>query len=404
MAKKKCVLVGTGHRGTLAYIKPIFEDFSEHAQCCGLYDAVKSRALAVSREYGDIPVFDDFETMLDQVKPDFVIITTKDADHHTYVIRALELGYDVITEKPITTTRKNALAIMEAEKRSGKSVRVIFNMRYMKPIEDLKTVISSGVIGEVRHIDFTWLLDRVHGADYFHRWHSRIKNSNSLLIHKATHHFDVINWVTGKKPASVFARGVLEFYGKNGAFRGACCHKCEHTAKCPFYLDIIHFDFYKKLYYDVEQESGYLRDGCVFAEDIDIYDRMALNVLFDDGATMNYSLSCYNPDEGYRIYFTGTKGRAELVVFTSGHHKDDPLQIKVTTEDGTEQIIETRFDSGNHGGADDKLLEVLFGINTDPDPLGRNAGSYEGYLSLAIGDMAVQSIQTGREVTLEDLG
>ena len=159
-------------------------------------------------------------------------------------------------------------------------------------------------------------------------------------------------------------------------------------------------DIYKNYYYDVEAASGYYRDGCVFAEEIDIYDRMALNVLFEDGATMNYSLSCYSPDEGFRVSFTGTKGRVEMASFSSGPHKDDPIQIKIITEDNQEKIVTTAYDTGTHGGADAKMLEVLFGMNQDPDPLGRCAGSYEGYLSLAVGDMAVQSIQTGREVDL----
>lgn len=400
MQKKVCVMVGTGQRGVESYIKPIVEDFSEYVVCGGLFDAVKSRAEVCSRDYGNIPVFDDFETMLDTVKPDFVIVTTKDTDHHKYIIRALDLGFDVITEKPITTTREYALAIMEAEKRSGKTVRVIFNMRYMKPVEDLKTVLSSGVIGDIRHIDFTWLLDRSHGADYFRRWHRRQENSNTLLVHKSTHHFDMINWVTGKKPDSVFARGTLEFYGKNGDFRGECCHKCEHTAECEFYTNILNTDFHNKYYYDVEQESGYYRDGCVFAEEINIYDRMAVNVLFQDGATMNYSLNCYSPEEGFHVSFAGTKGRVEMASYLSGPRKDEPIEIKIITADGKEKIVPTAYGEGNHGGADAKMLEVLFGINTQPDPLGRGAGSYEGYLSLAIGDMAVESIKTGLPVEL----
>ena len=162
-------------------------------------------------------------------------------------------------------------------------------------------------------------------------------------------------------------------------------------------------DFNKRYYYDVEQESGYYRDGCVFDREIDIFDRMALNVLFADGATMNYSLSCYNPDEGYRIYFTGTKGRAEIITFSSGPHKHDPIVIRIIQEDGKETLVPTFYDAGYHGGADAKMLKVLFGMNTEPDTLGRGAGSYEGYLSLAVGDMAVKSIQTGREVTLDDI-
>lgn len=420
MTKKVCVLAGTGHRGVQSYIKPIVEDFSDYVECKGLFDAVRARAEVCSREYGNIPVFDDYETMLVTVKPDFVIVTTKDADHHHHIIRALDAGYDVITEKPITTTRKNALAIMEAEKRSGKTVRVIFNMRYMKPVEDLKTVLHSGVIGDIRHIDFAWLLDRSHGADYFRRWHRRRENSNTLLVHKSTHHFDMINWVTGKVPASVFARGTLEFYGKNGPYRGKNCRNCDHAAQCPFHIDITDNDYLRRYFIDVEPESGYFRDGCVFDEEIDIFDRMALNVRFTDGATMNYSLTCYNPDEGFRAYFTGTKGRVEITSFSSGPQWSETTKIKIITPDGaapvgltsytggstktaTEQIVEVPKGTGAHGGSDAKMLDVLFGLNTDPDPLGRGAGSYEGYLSLAIGDMAAESIRTGREVFLEPL-
>lgn len=401
MAKKKCVLVGTGARGINAYIGPCVKGpLSEKVEFCGLYDAVKARAEVCSKEFGDIPVFDDFEVMLNTVHPDFVFVTTKDCDHHIYVIKALDMGYDVITEKPITSTRQKAMAIMDAEKRSGHKVRVIFNMRYMRPVEDLKKVLDSGVIGEIRHIDFAWRLDRRHGADYFRRWHRKLENTTSLLVHKSTHHFDVVNWVTGKKPASVFARGTLEYYGKNGTFRGECCHKCAHTATCPFYMDLLKDDFNKRYYYELENESGYYRDGCVFAEEIDIFDRMALNVLFEDGATMNYSLTCYSVDEGWRICFTGTKGRVEMQVYSSGPKKGEPIQIRILTEDGKFQVVETAHGTGAHGGADTKMLDDLFGFNTEPDELGRIAGSYDGYLSLAIGDMAVESIQTGKDVQL----
>ena len=119
MQKKKCVLVGTGSRGTMSYIQPIATGhLSDVCEMCGLYDAVKGRALTVSSELGGIPVFDDFDTMLDTVKPDFVIVTTMDSNHHEYIIRALEAGYDVVSEKPMTNSRKKALKIMEAEKRT----------------------------------------------------------------------------------------------------------------------------------------------------------------------------------------------------------------------------------------------------------------------------------------------
>ena len=427
MQKKKCVIVGVGGRGTGSYVAPIATGhLSDVCELCGIYDAVTARAKIVSGMYGNIPVFEDFDVMLDTVKPDFVIVTTKDSNHHEYIIRALEAGYDVVSEKPMTNTRKKALAIMEAEKRTGHTVRVTFNMRYMKPIEDLKSVIMSGVIGEVRHIDFQWLLDRRHGADYFRRWHRYLDNSTSLLIHKSTHHFDVINWIIGKKPLSVYADCTLEFYGKNGPYRGKACHMCAHAAECPFFYDITKAGFDKAIYHDIREESGYLRDGCVFAEDIDIFDRMALLVKYEGGITMNYSLVAYAPEEGPRIRFVGTKGTVEFEYYGSGPRaytkrgttfadeiaasgaevsgdKGGNIVIRVLPAGGEEQIVLTGFGIGSHGGADNVMRDDIFRAPAEDDPLCHVAPSDEGYYSLAIGDMAVMSTRLGRPVKLEEL-
>ncbi len=411
MSKKRCVIVGTGGRGIRSYVEPIATGhLSDVCEMCGLYDTAKARAELCSRQYGNIPVFDDFEEMLDTVKPDFVIVTTKDADHHDYIIRALDKGYDVVSEKPMTNTRKKALAIMEAEKRSGHKVRVTFNMRYMRPIIDYKKVMMSGVIGEVKHVDMEWRLDRCHGADYFRRWHAFMENSNSLLLHKSTHHFDVVNWLIGNKvPKSVFARCTLDFYGKNGKIRGKSCHTCEHKNECPFYWDITKPDsegksFDKQYYYDIEEATGYTRDNCVFDEKIDIFDRMSLNVLYEGGITMNYSLIAYAPDEGPVIKIYGTKGRVEFFYNSSGPEKSHgDIKIKVFDVNGNEEIIPTSFQSGDHGGADDIMRDDIFRETNREDPLGQIADSFQGYTSLAIGDMAVLSSKLGREVSLDEL-
>ncbi|MBE6645108.1 MAG: Gfo/Idh/MocA family oxidoreductase [Ruminococcaceae bacterium] len=399
---KRCVVVGTGQRGINSYIKPIVTGhLSDVAEVVGIYDSVFARAKLCSEEFG-IPFYTDFDEMVLAQKPDFVIVTTVDSTHEDYIIRALRLGFDVISEKPMTTSRKSALEIMKAEKESGHKVRVTFNMRYMKPFADFKRIIMDGVIGEVLHADFIWLLDRKHGADYFRRWHRYIKNTNSLLIHKSTHHFDVISWIMGnKEPESVFARCYLDVYGKRGEYRAECCHKCIHTEKCPFYFDLSANDFNKRYYLDIEEESGYYRDGCVFSEDIDIFDRMCLNVSYKDGATLNYSLVAYSPDEGLKINIIGTKGRAEFVQYYSGVHKQDALAIKVTDLFGKETIYETSVLSGEHGGADNLLRDDIFRGGRE-DTLGQSANSYAGYLSLTVGDMAVISNNLKREVFIDE--
>ncbi len=418
MQKKKCVLVGTGARGVFSYVSAITQGHLK--DCCellGIYDIVRSRAERVGKDWG-APVYYDFEEMLDSVKPDLVIVTTKDSVHHEYIIRALEKGYDVVSEKPMTSTRKDALAIMEAEKRTGHKVRVTFNMRYMKPIEDLKRVVQSGVVGDIRHVDLEWLLDRSHGADYFRRWHRYMDSSNSLLLHKSTHHFDCVNWIMEKKPVSVFARCALEFYGKNGPFRGESCHQCEHTKECPYYREIAKDTWDDRYFLQLEEESHYHRDGCIFAEDIDIYDRMALNVAYEDGTTMNYSLIAYSSVEGYRFRFVGTDGYIEMSSLNAKGNTtfldevtakggkvsgEGNILIHVRSLDGKEEWIRTGYGSGAHGGGDDKMRDDIFRETDLDDPLHRAAPSIEGYYSLAIGDMAVLSHKKGTVVTIDEL-
>jgi predicted dehydrogenase len=94
-------------------------------------------------------------------------------------------------------------------------------------------------------------------------------------VHKATHHFDLLGWWTDLEPEEVFAYGSLEFYGKNGKQRGTNCRNCQHASSCDFFWDVTKNQYYKMLYADNENHDGYLRDGCVFNEDIDIFDKMA---------------------------------------------------------------------------------------------------------------------------------
>jgi predicted dehydrogenase len=157
----------------------------------------------------------DFDRMVAQQKPHVVIVTTIDRLHHAYIIRAMERGCDVITEKPMTTDLDKCQAILEAVERTGRRLRVTFNYRYSPSRSKVKELLLQGVVGEVKSLHFEWLLDTRHGADYFRRWHRDKRNSGGLMVHKATHHFDLVNWWLNSSPETVFGLGSLSFYGKN---------------------------------------------------------------------------------------------------------------------------------------------------------------------------------------------
>ena len=221
---KSYVLVGVGGRSAM-YTDALSGKFRDSAKLLALCDNNKGRMKLREKElsgvYPDLKCYtaEDFDKMVNENKPDSVIVCTRDSFHDEYICRALELGCDVITEKPMTTDEKKCQRIIDTVKKTGKNVRVTFNYRYSPPRTQIKKLLLSGVIGKVLSVEFQWLLDTNHGADYYRRWHRNKKFSGGLMVHKATHHFDLINWWISSYPESVFAKGDRVFYNEKQAKR-----------------------------------------------------------------------------------------------------------------------------------------------------------------------------------------
>ncbi|WP_284285377.1 Gfo/Idh/MocA family protein [Alicyclobacillus fastidiosus] len=311
MIKNYCV-VGTGSRGISMWAKPLVNEYQTTARLTGICDNNLGRLMFAKTELGEqIQTFTDFDKMLDSVPCDSVIVTTKDSLHDEFIIRALKRGKDVITEKPMTIDAKKCRAILAAEIETGRTVRVTFNARYVPHRTKIKELLHEGIIGEIHSVEFHWYLDTVHGADYFRRWHRKKENSGGLLVHKATHHFDLINWWLGMDPVEVAAMGSRQYYVPNRKpGHGQRCLTCNVKDNCEFYLDVSVTEF-KSLYLQNENYDGYYRDQCVYSEDTDIEDSMSLIVRYENNVQMVYSLTAATSFEGWRVAFNGSKGRLE---------------------------------------------------------------------------------------------
>ncbi len=400
---KNYAFAGASKRALDMFAGPILERFSETARIVGFFDSNPIRAAYLAHTC-DAPAFADFDEMLRETKPDCVIVTTIDRYHHEYIIRALNAGCDVITEKPMTIDDERCRAILAAERRTGKRVTVTFNYRFMPYVTRVKELLAAGTIGEALNVDFEWYLDRRHGADYFRRWHRRKENSGGLLVHKATHHFDLINWWLGDEPERMFALGQRRVYGPTRAERGERCSTCAFTSTCEFYVRYDADPFMQDFYFAAEQYDGYMRDRCVFSEEIDIEDTMNVLARYKGGAQLSYSLVAYSPYEGWRSTITGTAGRIELLETESGPEASEPFNtIKVYTLEGEVLCLEIPKSDGDHGGGDDRLRDRLFGAEELPDPLGHMAGSWAGAMSVLLGAAANRSIATGESVAIADL-
>jgi predicted dehydrogenase len=436
----RIALVGTGARSEM-YIRAILTDHADTADLVGLSDVNPGRVQYYQKLVAELgtgggsepPVAFDSAALtafITEQNIQRVIVTTPDFTHADYIVEALQAGADVVVEKPLTIDAEGCRRINEAVADTGRNVIVTFNYRYSPRNSSLKDLIQSGTIGTVTSIDFTWMLDTVHGADYFRRWHREKEKSGGLLIHKASHHFDLVNWWINDTPTRVYASGGLRFYGGDNAARRGLDSRPERgthdgEAKDQFSLDLRDDERLKALYYDNEHFDGYRRDQDVFTEGITIEDNLALVVDYEGGPTLSYSLNAHSPWEGYRVAVNGTEGRLELEVVeraavqgsTDKKTVVDPSATPVEEDDAVrrngERLVAQRHwepayevpivnGAGAHGGGDRLLLSDLFN-GPGEDPLGRPSGYLDGVRSVAVGIAGNESLRTGAPVLISDL-
>jgi predicted dehydrogenase len=415
-------IVGLGHRAH-TFLHALLGGHAADGRLVALCEANPGRlahAAAIAADAGvavSTYAADGFDRMVREASPDCVIVTVPDHAHRACIVRALELGADVITEKPLTVDADSCRRIVAARQASGRTVTVAFNYRYSPTRSLLKQVLTSGIIGHVTAVNFEWQLDTHHGADYFRRWHRNKSNSGGLFVHKATHHFDLLNWWLGSVPRTVAARGQRVFYRPETADalglsrRGERCSACGDFARCRVRLDVAASEHLRALYADNEGHDGYFRDRCVFSPSIDIEDTMHATIEYENGVIANYLLTSYSPGEGYRIVFHGNRGRVALETVERPYVEADGSLVRPPLPEHSRIIVQPQFSrayqlampntKGLHGGGDRVMLEHLFRGSSDHHGLA--ADERAGAWSALVGIAANASLTLGRPISLADL-
>ncbi|MCS7462919.1 Gfo/Idh/MocA family oxidoreductase [Paenibacillus doosanensis] len=424
--KKRYAICGVSNRSMKMFIGPMLKTFASQTEIAGLLDidprrfeVCKSKfaELAEVKEYGP----DEFAAMVEQAKPDVIVVTGRDDTHVKYILLALERDLDVITEKPMATTGADCRRILEAERRSKGKVTVAFNYRYAPVHSRIKELVLEGKVGRVTSVDLNWYIDTYHGSSYFKRWNRMREHSGGLSIHKSSHHFDLVNWWIGRRPVEVFAFGALNYYGPGGELNplkedGRHCGTCAVKPDCRYFMrwstrsKEVHVqdDHIGAVSSQPGQEpySLYRPDACIFDSEIDIEDTYSVNVKYDGGALLSYSVNFSLPYEGYRLAINGTKGRIETMEYHSSGRV--PFPVPVQTIDyfplfGSKETIHVVHREGGHGGGDPALLEDLF-LGADPHrsyPI--LSGSLDGAYSIGTGEAVWRSVQDHRPVRLDEV-
>ena len=439
--RRRYAICGTGHRAGM-YVGAITGDHADVAELVAWCDTNPARMDFYDREVGaalgldgpaGLPQYgpDDLERMIVEQRVDVVVVTTPDHLHAEHVVRAQAAGADVVVEKPLTTTAEGARDIAASVAATGRDIVMTFNYRYAPRNSTLREIVASGAIGRPTSVHFEWVLDTVHGADYFRRWHRERARSGSLLVHKSSHHFDLVGWWLDDTPVRVYASAHRDVYGDgHPEDRGPRPARGSAAEGDPWSLDLRRDRRLRGLYLEAEHHDGYVRDRDVFDAGIDIEDNVAVVVDYAGGATMTYSLNAHSPWEGYTVAINGTLGRVELRVVErgairvdgDGHVVLDPsatpdaVPVAASRPEGEQILLQRHWEGarevpvphgrGGHGGGDAILLMDVFrrDLRLEDDPLGRAAGYVDGIRAIAVGVAANRSLATGAPVLVDDLG
>ncbi|MFZ4777127.1 MAG: Gfo/Idh/MocA family protein [Terrimicrobiaceae bacterium] len=430
--KTRYAICGLSTRGIYQFVLPLIgknreggPNFTENADLVGILDADRTRVETFLGKVGvSIPYYpaNEVERMIKETAADTLIVAGPDVTHCDHIVAGLEAGCDVIVEKPMVIDCEQVRRVQDAERKTGRRVRVAHNYRYTPTHKRLKRMILGGELGRIVNVEFTYNLDNWHGSSYFYRWNRLREMSGGLSIHKCCHHFDLVNWWLGDVPADVLAFGALNYYGPKGALRpqdsqGGRLMPDEEKRQCPIFqkhyagkADPVSnqittgWDEFE-LSYDVQYPAD--KPRYIYDDEIQIEDTYSAAVRYRSGTTMAYSCNFCTPWEGYVLGINGTKGRVEIV------HRSDPDPTGKTNPAadaglitfyplfGGKSVIEIPAVAGGHGGADFAIQNDLFGgVSKESEELELVAGSQAGAYAIAMGEAVWKSIASGQPMNI----
>lgn len=371
-------ICGCGNRGLEAYA-PFAKKYPDKMKIVAGADARPER-LRLLRETYDVPeercFSSDLELLAQPRLADVMIIATQDQDHIRPAMAALEKGYHLLLEKPVSASLKECVALREKAHECGRAVIVCHVLRYTKFYSVLEEILRRGDIGQIETID------AMEHVAYWHFAHSyvrgnwrRLDESSPMILAKCCHDMDILRWLADAKCVKVQSFGSLDYFTPEHAPEGCAqrCLDCGCKDSCPYDAEKIYItnkaSGFRRvgphwpcsvLVSQATEESLYehLRTGpygrCVFHCDNDVADRQTVNLEFENGVIATFTVSAFT-EKCYRmIRITGTLGDIE------GNMEENILKIRRFGK--PEEVLDIGKiveEYAGHGGGDFAMLHYL---------------------------------------------
>ncbi|MCL2703476.1 MAG: Gfo/Idh/MocA family oxidoreductase [Defluviitaleaceae bacterium] len=364
----RIALIGAGERGFV---------YSQYAhgilgfEIAAVADPIESRR-ELARERFNIPASMSFkeggELIAASPQIDALIIASQDKDHYAHTMAAIEKGWDILLEKPISPDARECLAISEKAKATSSNVTVCHVLRYTPFFTKLKEIVSSRVLGPIVAINHTENIGNFHMAHSFVRgnWRNSAESS-PIIMQKSCHDLDILLWLTGSGAKRISSFGGLSYFKESNAPEGSAdrCLDCAAAEHCRFDVRKAYFpvmgSWPARVLTPDQTAEGLLqafRDGpygrCVFKCDNNVCDHQSTAIEFENNVTATFTLSgmtnricraIHIMCEDGEIY--GDDGKGEIII----------TKFRSNNADGYErQIIHIGSVSGGHGGGDEALM------------------------------------------------
>lgn len=370
MKQVTAILIGAGLRGGYVYSSYALEHPNEfRIVAVAEPDPVRRREYAQKHQIPEELQFHSYEELLEKEKmADCAMVCTQDNMHFEPVVKALEKGYHVLCEKPMSTKAEEIMKMGEMAEKYGRELSICHVLRYSSFFMKLKELIDSGKIGKLMSIQ------HIERVGYWHHAHSFVRGnwrnaqeSSPMILQKCCHDMDILLWLTGSKCRKVSSFGKLSFFKAENAPKDAperCLDGCPHRDNCAFYAPKFYLEHPKAvedgLIYAVtpdirpEAVTEALKTGpygrCVFHCDNTVVDHQVVNLEFENEVNVSFAMSAFTDRCAREIRVMGTKG--EIV----GNMEDGEI-VAYDFLDSSVEKIQLHTPKTGHNGSDTRMMK-----------------------------------------------
>ena len=366
MQPTTAILIGAGDRGARAYA-PYALDYPNELKIVAVAEPNDERRerIKVEHSLSEADCVSSWNEIFNMGKvADIAIICTMDRQHYEPTMKALQLGYHVLLEKPMSPDPKECIAMEKQAEKYNCQLTICHVLRYTEFWTAIRNIIAEGTIGDVASLQLNENVEAMHMSHSFVRgnWSNK-EESSPMILQKSCHDMDIIRYVLDKKCERISSYGSLMHFRRENKPEGAplyCLDGCPAEDSCPFHAGHYYLGegrgWAKKFTEDTSNEgiinALYETDygKCVYQLDNNVVDHQVVNMEFEDGATATFSMCGFTREQTRIVQIMGTKGEIR------GKMDDNQISVYdfLTKQ---ETIIKFNHPTGGHGGGDRGIMK-----------------------------------------------